>query len=116
MNWQVSRGGQACGQRVDGRLRSCTLSLIKMAVIGKMLVEDASWERIIKTTFLYSWSPCGRSTLRQSPWLWANDFSLTVGPEVRNHTDDVVKAGVGSLVEEQCAERAKRVDNQACLN
>jgi hypothetical protein len=84
--------------------------------VGESSEESRKLERKSRLTFLYTSSPCGRATLRQSPWLRANDFSLTVRPEVRNHADDVVETRVGALVEEQCAERAKRVDDQARLN
>lgn len=60
--------------------------------------------------------PCSRSALWQRPWLRANNLSLAICPEIRNHADDVVQARVCALVDEQCAQCAERVDNQTGLN
>lgn len=48
------------------------------------------------------------ASLRKSPWFRADDLALAVGPEVDNHSRDVVDCCVGGLVEKsrgQCRER-----------
>lgn len=43
-------------------------------------------------------------------------LAFAVGPEVSHHADDVVKTGVGALVDEERDESADGVDNQASFD
>ena len=46
----------------------------------------------------------------------ATYFSLTVGPKVGSHANNVVQSGVGALVDQECTQRAQGVDDQARLD
>jgi hypothetical protein len=47
---------------------------------------------------------------------YGTHLAFTVRPEVRHHADDVVQPAVGALVDEQSAQSAQRVHDQAGLD
>jgi hypothetical protein len=88
-------------------------SLFAVVVIQK--VKSPGVENVKRKVRLNRGFP-SRAALRQRPRLGTHNLALAVGPEVRNHADDVVQAGVGALVEKQGAERTDGVDDQAGLD
>jgi len=58
----------------------------------------------------------GGASLGQCPWLWADNLSLTICPKVGNHANDVVQAGVGALVDQESAQCAEWIHDQAGLD
>lgn len=49
-------------------------------------------------------------------YLGNTHLAFTESPEIADHADDVVQAGVGALVEQKSAEGAERIHDQASLD
>lgn len=55
----------------------------------------------------------GGTALWESPRFGTHDLALAVGPEICHHANNVVQSRVGTLVEQESAEGAEGIDNQA---
>lgn len=55
------------------------------------------------------------SSLRQSPWLCADDLAFTIGPEVGAESNELVNGSVRPLVEQSGGQGAEREEGQAGL-